>query len=528
MRRSRAGPRTRPGRRPRRRAAHPDPARPVVAVGDLLVERPGGRPPRAARGRAAGRRSGGRSAQLLVESARSPARGSATSTGDIGRTCGPRRTRHQLALVRCPRATPFTGSPPATASCSPATGCAPSSPQGRFAAGAALIDGRVLTDADGARQAPAAPLRRRPGRARPPRAVRQVHRRRRRRPAAGRRGPAAAGTPATATGSTCAGRPPARCSTRPAVDALRARLGPDPLRDDATRTRAYARIARSGKPIAALLLDQSIVAGGGLIFVLETLFRAGLAPTRPARSIDPDTWCALWTDLRGLMREAVQRRADRHRPHRTHAGGDAPAAAGRPARRRGVRVPAGRPAVPGVRHAGRARRSWPAETRTGARPASPKLARVVAAIELYFDHAAERRVRVLWDALEAAGVPSLRGLLDGRHRPHLSLAVAEELDPAAVAEALAASTSRRRCAVVPVHRAVRGPGAVARAGADGRAARAPGRGVAAAERGRGRGCRRCTRRARGCRTARCRCGCRGRCSPRRPGCAWRRCRSRRR
>jgi hypothetical protein len=61
---------------------------------------------------------------------------------------------------------------------------------------------------------------------------------------------------------------------------------------------------------------------------------------------------------------------------------------------------------------------------------------VVAALELYFDHVAERRVRVLWDALESAGVPSLRGLLDGRHRPHLSLAVADGLDPAAVRDAL--------------------------------------------------------------------------------------------
>jgi hypothetical protein len=55
---------------------------------------------------------------------------------------------------------------------------------------------------------------------------------------------------------------------------------------------------------------------------------------------------------------------------------------------------------------------------------------------MYFDPVAERRVRVLWDALDAAGIPSLRGLLNGRHRPHVSLAVADELDPAAVRDAL--------------------------------------------------------------------------------------------
>jgi hypothetical protein len=61
---------------------------------------------------------------------------------------------------------------------------------------------------------------------------------------------------------------------------------------------------------------------------------------------------------------------------------------------------------------------------------------VVAALELYFDHVAERRMRVLWDALENDGVPTMRGLLDGKHRPHLSLVGATALDPDAVADAL--------------------------------------------------------------------------------------------
>jgi hypothetical protein len=61
---------------------------------------------------------------------------------------------------------------------------------------------------------------------------------------------------------------------------------------------------------------------------------------------------------------------------------------------------------------------------------------MVAALELYFDPPAERRLRGLWDALEEAGVPSLRELTHRRHRPHLSLVVADRLDPAAVHEAL--------------------------------------------------------------------------------------------
>lgn len=65
---------------------------------------------------------------------------------------------------------------------------------------------------------------------------------------------------------------------------------------------------------------------------------------------------------------------------------------------------------------------------------------MVAALELYLDTDATRRIRVLWEALEAEGVQSLRYLLDQRHRPHVSLAVAPRLDPTRVADALAGFT----------------------------------------------------------------------------------------
>jgi hypothetical protein len=61
---------------------------------------------------------------------------------------------------------------------------------------------------------------------------------------------------------------------------------------------------------------------------------------------------------------------------------------------------------------------------------------MVAAIELYLDLAAERRIRRLWDAMEDVGIPSLRDLTHGRHRPHISLVAAPELNPTRVAPAL--------------------------------------------------------------------------------------------
>ncbi|MET7672896.1 2'-5' RNA ligase family protein [Micromonospora luteifusca] len=61
---------------------------------------------------------------------------------------------------------------------------------------------------------------------------------------------------------------------------------------------------------------------------------------------------------------------------------------------------------------------------------------MVAALELYLDPDATRRIRVLWEALEVEGVQSMRSLWEQRHRPHVSLAVAPRFNPEQVAEAL--------------------------------------------------------------------------------------------
>ena len=47
------------------------------------------------------------------------------------------------------------------------------------------------------------------------------------------------------------------------LDALVARLGPDPLRRDAEPERAFSAISRSTRPIGALLMDQKVLAGVG-------------------------------------------------------------------------------------------------------------------------------------------------------------------------------------------------------------------------------------------------------------------------
>jgi endonuclease-8 len=88
--------------------------------------------------------------------------------------------------------------------------------------------------------------------------------------------------------------------------AVLARLGPDPLRRDADAARAWRRIHASRTPIAALLMDQSVVAGVGNIYRAEVLFRHAVDPLLAGRDLPETAWEAIWTDLRTLMRSGVR------------------------------------------------------------------------------------------------------------------------------------------------------------------------------------------------------------------------------
>ena len=98
-------------------------------------------------------------------------------------------------------------------------------------------------------------------------------------------------------------RAPTVCAvvTPDKVDEIHARLGPDPLRPGADPDLALRRILRSTKPIAELLMDQSVLAGVGNVYRCEVLFRHRVDPFRPGREIRPATWMAIWDDVVTLM-----------------------------------------------------------------------------------------------------------------------------------------------------------------------------------------------------------------------------------
>ncbi len=86
---------------------------------------------------------------------------------------------------------------------------------------------------------------------------------------------------------------------------LLAGLGPEPL--DRAFTPAVLLAAFEGKraPLKAALLDQTLVAGLGNIYVCEALFRAGLDPTRLAGTVTRAQATKLVREIKATLGEAI-------------------------------------------------------------------------------------------------------------------------------------------------------------------------------------------------------------------------------
>lgn len=90
------------------------------------------------------------------------------------------------------------------------------------------------------------------------------------------------------------------------VTAIHSRLGPDPLHPRAKGAAAYSRIARSRAPIAGLLMDQTVLSGVGNVYRAEILYRHRIPPYLPGRELIEARWAPLWTDLVTLMRAGLR------------------------------------------------------------------------------------------------------------------------------------------------------------------------------------------------------------------------------
>jgi endonuclease-8 len=92
------------------------------------------------------------------------------------------------------------------------------------------------------------------------------------------------------------------------VDAVIAKLGPDPQVDDSPQAeeRFVSIVRRKPTSIALLLMDQSVVSGIGNVYRAELLFRARQNPHTPGKKVPEETVRALWRDWAHLLRIGVE------------------------------------------------------------------------------------------------------------------------------------------------------------------------------------------------------------------------------
>lgn len=92
------------------------------------------------------------------------------------------------------------------------------------------------------------------------------------------------------------------------LEALFAHLGPEPLEEAFTRATFHFLLRHRKGRLKPLLLDQSLVAGLGNIYVDEALWTARLHPLRTVLSLTDDDVDRLYDAIRSVLTEAVHRR----------------------------------------------------------------------------------------------------------------------------------------------------------------------------------------------------------------------------
>jgi endonuclease-8 len=96
------------------------------------------------------------------------------------------------------------------------------------------------------------------------------------------------------------------------VAAVIAKAGPDPLLETTPKARRAAEdrftqaVRKKQTPIGLLLMDQSVVSGIGNVYRAELLFRARLNPHTPGKLVPEDTVRQLWKDWTKLLTIGVE------------------------------------------------------------------------------------------------------------------------------------------------------------------------------------------------------------------------------
>ena len=92
-----------------------------------------------------------------------------------------------------------------------------------------------------------------------------------------------------------------RTLTPEEVRTVRSKLGPDPLNPDADPEQFYRAARKSSRPIGVILMDQAAISGVGNIFRAESLYRQEIDPLRPGKSLSDEELQRLWEDNKHLL-----------------------------------------------------------------------------------------------------------------------------------------------------------------------------------------------------------------------------------
>jgi len=85
------------------------------------------------------------------------------------------------------------------------------------------------------------------------------------------------------------------------------RLGPDPLHPTSSNKEvAWHKISKSKKPIAALLMDQSVIAGIGNVYRAEFLFLSKQNPFTPGNLVSRLSFDSIWRNACAYMSVGAQ------------------------------------------------------------------------------------------------------------------------------------------------------------------------------------------------------------------------------
>jgi len=83
------------------------------------------------------------------------------------------------------------------------------------------------------------------------------------------------------------------------------KLGPEPLSREFTHLCLKAPLQKKTAPIKNVLLDQSVIAGLGNIYVCEILYRAGIAPQTPSNRISSAQLKSIVKHTKEVLTEAI-------------------------------------------------------------------------------------------------------------------------------------------------------------------------------------------------------------------------------